>query len=151
MIHFIKTNSENSDFLAFVKELDADLKIRDGEEHAFYAQYNKVDKIKHVLLALENDIPVGCGAIKEYDSDTMEVKRMFVPPSQRGKGIASMLLKELEIWAKELRYKRCILETGKKQFEALGLYPKNDYKVIPNYGQYEFAENSVCFEKIISE
>jgi hypothetical protein len=53
----------------------------------------------------------------------------------------------LENWAGELSYAKCILETGKRQPEAIGLYKKNGYKLIPNYGQYAEAENSLCFEK----
>ena len=147
MITCIRSNSENKDFQNLVKELDADLKIRDGEEHGFYSQFNKIDTIKYVVVAYENNIVVGCGAIKAYSNDTVEVKRMYVPPHKRGKGIAAKVLSELENWAKELNYKRCILETGKKQPEAIRLYTKNGYVSIPNYGQYEGVENSVCFGK----
>jgi len=133
--------------MELVKELDSDLKIRDGEEHVFYAQFNKTDKINYVVVAYEEDIPVGCGALKEYSTDIMEVKRMFVRIDKRGKGIASRMLHELEIWSKELGYKKCVLETGNKQPEAIRLYEKNQYAIIPNYGQYKGVENSVCFEK----
>ena len=142
-----RTNPDNSDFMELVKELDSDLKIRDGEEHVFYAQFNKTDKINYVVVAYDGDIPVGCGALKEYSNGTMEVKRMFVRINKRGKGIASRILHELEIWSKELGYKKCVLETGKKQPEAIRLYEKNQYAIIPNYGQYKGVENSVCFEK----
>ena len=145
----IRTNSNNIDFQELVKELDADLKIRDGEEHAFFAQYNKIDLINHVVVAYMNDEAVGCGAIKQYDDDTMEVKRMFVKPTNRGNGIATMVLKEVENWTKELDFSKCILETGIKQPEAIALYQKNDYTQIPNYGQYETVESSICFEKIL--
>lgn len=147
MIHCIRTNSENQDFQSLVKKLDADLKIRDGEEHVFYAQYNKTDAIKHVIVAYDGEEAVGCGAIKEFSEDTMEVKRMYVEENKRGKGIASTILKELEQWALELKYRKCILETGNKQFEALSLYPKSGYHLIPNYAQYVGVDNSVCFEK----
>ncbi|MBI3234928.1 MAG: GNAT family N-acetyltransferase, partial [Bacteroidetes bacterium] len=103
----------------------------------------------YVVLAYINDIPVGCGAIKQYDEQTMEVKRTFVSPEYRKQGIASTVLLELEHWSKELGYNKCILETGKKQLEAIQLYHKNDYQVIPNYGQYIGVESSVCFEKLI--
>lgn len=149
MAHLKRTNSDDPDFVALVKLLDADLAIRDGEEHAFYAQYNKIDKIKHVVLAYENGQPLGCGAIKEFELGTMEVKRMYVSPRSRNKGIAGQLLKELENWAQELSYTRCILETGLKQPEAIGLYKKNGYRQIPNYGQYAGVENSVYFEKVL--
>ncbi|HSR40442.1 MAG TPA: GNAT family N-acetyltransferase [Phnomibacter sp.] len=147
-ISLLRTDSSHPDFIALVRQLDADLAIRDGDEHAFYAQFNKIDKIKHALVAYnESHEPIGCGAIKAFSSDAMEVKRMWVVPAFRGKGIASEILKALEDWARELGYRRCVLETGKKQVEAMHLYPKNGYQLIPNYGQYIGIENSVCFEK----
>ena len=145
-----RTNSDDLDFQKLVAELDKDLAIRDGEEHSFFAQFNKISTIKYVVLIYENDIAVGCGAIKEYEENTMEIKRMFVPQEKRGKGIASIVLKELENWAKELGNKKCILETGIKQPEAISLYKKNDFSIIKNYGQYAEVENSVCFEKSIN-
>lgn len=149
MIRIARTDSSNQDFIELVRHLDADLADRDGAEHPFYAQFNKIDKIKHVVVAYDDNQPVGCGAIKEYKPGTMEVKRMYTTPTSRGKGIATKVLTELEAWASELSYEKCILETGKKQPEAIGLYQKNGYKIIPNYGQYAEVENSVCFEKVI--
>ena len=151
MIHCIRTNSENKYFQELVRELDADLSIRDGEDHSFYSQFNKIDKIKYAIVAFDNEIPVGCGAIKEHSKDTMEVKRMYVYLNRRGQGIATKILKELELWAFELRYTKCLLETGKKQPEAIELYQKNGYGIIPNYGQYENVENSMCFEKMLTD
>ncbi len=149
MIICKRTSSENPDFQKLVKELDADLSERNGDQHGFYDQFNKIDSIKHAIVAYENEMPVGCGAIKEYSGDTMEVKRMYVPPANRGKGIASHVLSTLETWAGELNYKKCILETGEKQPEAIRLYKKNNYRIIPNYGQYEGVSNSICFEKTL--
>lgn len=147
MIQLIRTDSGNKDFIELVKHLDADLAEKDGDDHDFYNQFNKIDKIKFVVVAYENEQPLGCGAIKEYDFATMEVKRMFVHPENRGKGIASKILSELENWAKELSFAKCILETGKRQKEAIELYKKNNYQLISNYGQYIGVENSLCFEK----
>jgi len=147
MIKFIRTDSNNQDFIHLVKFLDADLAEKDGSEHAFYAQFNKLDKIKYVIVAYENENALGCGAIKEYAPNIMEVKRMYTTPDSRGKGIATMILSELEKWAAELSYPKCILETGKKQDDAIRLYNRNGYTRIPNYGQYEGMENSLCYEK----
>jgi putative acetyltransferase len=72
---------------------------------------------------------------------------MYVPPGYRKKGIATTILAELENWARELSCTRCVLETGKRQPEAIGLYKRNGYRLIPNYGQYAGVENSVCFGK----
>lgn len=149
MIRFSRTNSEDKDFRELVKELDADLSIRDGAEHSFYAQFNKIDMINHAIVAYEADVAVGCGAFKQYIDGVAEIKRMYVPPFKRGKGIASAVLKELENWAAECGYHKCILETGKKQPEAIALYKKNGYDIIPNFGQYANVDNSVCFEKMI--
>jgi GNAT superfamily N-acetyltransferase len=149
MISITRTNSDDQDFIQLVKHLDADLAERDGKDHSFYAQFNKIDRIKYVVVAYENDQPVACGAIKEYAPDTMEIKRMYTSPTSRGKGIASKVLQELEVWAAELSYEKCILETGKKQPEAIAFYKKSGYKIIPNYGQYAEVENSLCFEKYI--
>lgn len=151
MIRLLRTNSDNQDFIELVKCLDADLAGRDGKDHPFYAQFNKIDKIKFVVVAYENSKPVACGAIKEFSPEIMEVKRMYTSPESRGKGIAGKVLTELERWAFELSYKKCILETGKKQPEAIRLYKKNGYQIIPNYGQYAGIENSVCFEKKLNQ
>jgi len=149
MINLIRTDSSNKDFIDLVYLLDKELKIRDGEEHSFYAQYNKIDKIKNVVVAYIDNVAVGCGAIKEYEPGTMEIKRMFVKDDFRSKGIATFVLLELEKWTKELGFNKCILETGIKQPEAIRLYKKNNYSVISNYGQYAGVDNSVCMEKIL--
>jgi GNAT superfamily N-acetyltransferase len=149
MINCIRTNSDNEDFKKLVRQLDIDLSIRDGADHSFYAQFNKIDKIKYAIVAFDDELAVGCGAIKEYSQDFMEVKRMYVLPNRRGQGIATIILKELEQWAFDLKYRKCLLETGKKQPEAIELYKKNEYQIIPNFGQYKNVENSVCFEKIL--
>ncbi|MDE5419493.1 GNAT family N-acetyltransferase [Labilibaculum sp. DW002] len=147
MIQLKRTNSDNKYFIELVEILDADLKIRDGEDHSFYSQFNKIDHIKYVVIAYECGKPVGCGAIKEYAHNVMEIKRMFVLPETRGKGVASKVLMELEKWTCELSFSKCILETGVKQPEAIGLYYKSGYQLIPNYGQYAGVDTSVCFEK----
>jgi GNAT superfamily N-acetyltransferase len=149
MIKLVRTDSDNKDFILLVKHLDAELAVLDGDEHVFYAQLNKTDKIKHVIVAYENDKPISCGAIREYSPTIMEVKRMYTIPESRGKGIATKVLNELEKWTSELAYQKCILETGKRQPDAIWLYQKNGYKTIPNYGKYVEMENSVCFEKEI--
>jgi GNAT superfamily N-acetyltransferase len=147
----LRTNSDNKDFIKLVKLLDSDLAIRDGEDHAFYAQFNKIDSIKHVVVAYHNETLLGCGAIKAYSNDTMEIKRMYTTTESRGKGVASKILAELETWTAELNYKICVLETGIKQPEAIALYKKNGYIIIPSYGQYVDVVDSTCFEKRVSK
>ena len=147
MIQLTRTDSSNSDFIKLVEKLDAYLTLVDGDDHAFYDQYNGIEDIEYVIVAYEGNNAVGCGAIKEFEPGVMEVKRMYVTPETRGKGIASKILTELENWASELHSTKCILETGKRQVEAVQFYHKAGFKVIPNYGQYAEMENSICFEK----
>lgn len=149
MIRIVRTDSGNEDFIALVRRLDAELAERDGSEHSFYNQFNKIDKIKHAIVLYEDDRPIACGAIKEFEPGSMEVKRMYTLPEHRGKGIAANVLSELEKWSAELGYVKCVLETGKRQPEAIRLYEKSGYTSIPNYGQYVGIENSVCFQRIL--
>lgn len=147
MFKLKRTDSNNIDFIELVKLLDKDLAVSDGEDHDFYHQYNGIDTIKHAVVAYHGETPVACGALKQYDATTMEIKRMYTLPIVRGKGFATKILIELENWARDLGNKRCILETGKKQPNAIALYKKTAYTIIPNYDQYAGVDNSVCFEK----
>ena len=149
MINIIRTDSKNKDFSKLVKELDAYLKITDDDEHDFYNQFNSIDILNNVVIAYVNNKPAGCGTFKEFESSSVEIKRMFTQTEMRGNGIASEILKALELWASELNYKACVLETGIRQKEAVALYKKNNYKSITNYGQYVNMDNSLCFKKII--
>src|SRR5688500_11549604 len=126
-----RPSSTNADFLALVKRLDKELAVTDGDEHSFYDQFNKIADIKHVVILYENDIAVSCGALKQISLDSMEVKRMYTLSEYRGKGFASAILAELEKWASEEGYNKCILETGKRQPAAIRLYERNGYRVIP--------------------
>ncbi|HEY0977432.1 MAG TPA: GNAT family N-acetyltransferase [Flavobacteriales bacterium] len=146
-LQVVRTDATDPGFRALVAELDKDLAIRDGDDHAFFAQFNRLLDIRHVVVVRANGEAVGCGAFKPYADDAVEIKRMYVPPVHRKKGIASTILRELERWAASLGYKRCVLETGEKQPEAIGLYTKSGYRIIPNYGQYAEVESSVCFAK----
>ena len=149
MLHLVRTTSDHPDFRALVQLLDHDLAVRDGADHAFYAQFNKIDTIRHVIVAYRGGEPIGCGAFKPYGEKQVEIKRMYVQPTHRGQGVAPAVLAALETWADELGYRSCVLETGLKQPEAIRLYEKSGYQRIPNYGQYAGVENSVCMEKTL--
>jgi putative acetyltransferase len=146
---FKKTNAQDLDFKTLIKSLDQDLAITDGEEHGFYNQFNGTDNINHVLVAYENSIALSCGAFKIMDSKVVEIKRMYTVPSYRGKGLAALVLKNLEEWASKEGFKCCVLETGTRQIAAIRLYEKCGYQIIENYGQYKGVINSCCFEKAI--
>ncbi len=147
MLKLQKRSGDHPDFAGLVLFLDAYLAEKDGRDHDFYNQYNGISTIKYALVGYNENKPVACGAIKEFETKAMEVKRMFTLPEYRGKGIARQLLAELESWAAELGANRVVLETGRKQVEAISLYERSGYRRIPNYGQYIGIETSVCYEK----
>jgi putative acetyltransferase len=147
MIELLRTDSSHADFVMLVSALDAELALQNGDQHSFYHQFNGISMIRHAVVAYLEGKAVGCGAIKELAEDSMELKRMFTVPDFRGRGVASAVLAELERWATEMSYKRCMLETGLMQPKAIALYGRRGYVRIPNYGQYAGVENSICFEK----
>lgn len=148
-ITFRRTNGSNPKFLELVTLLDASLAKTDGDLHDFYNQFNGLENIKHVVVAYTENTPIACGAMKAFEKESAEVKRMFTIPTYRGKGIGSQILIQLELWAKELKYTSCVLETGKRQPDAIALYEKNGYQKTQQYGQYVGMENSLCFKKLI--
>lgn len=150
MYSHVRTTSENIDFIKLVQSLDKELSIRNGDKDAFYAQFNKIDLIKNVVLYYADQTPVGCGAFKEFSQKQVEIKRMYVLPAFRKHGIASAVLEQLEVWAYELGYNSCVLETGIMLPEAIQLYQKHGYQRIPNFGQYKGVDESVCFEKSLN-
>ncbi|MBA22800.1 MAG: GNAT family N-acetyltransferase [Flavobacteriales bacterium] len=145
----IRTDQNNVAFQLLVRSLNQELSIRDGKDHMFYSQFNGIENLKNVVVAYVNDVPVGCGAFKTFDKDIVEIKRMYTNPEGRQKGVASAVLRELETWMKDLKVPKCILETGKNLPEAVALYRKFKYQIIPNYEPYQNTENSICFEKKI--
>lgn len=146
-----RTEPGNDDFKKLVALLDADLKLRDGDKHAFFAQFNKLNLVQDAVVAYLNKEPVGCGALKKINEGTAEIKRMFVKPQYRGNGFAQYILAELERWAKEQGFTRCILETGKENRKAVRLYTLSGYKPIPNYDQYTDIEDSICMQKVFNK
>ncbi|HZY79317.1 MAG TPA: GNAT family N-acetyltransferase [Cyclobacteriaceae bacterium] len=149
MITVRRTDFTDSHFRTLTGMLDAELAVVDGEDHAFYMQFDGIENIKYAVVAYLDNEPVGCGAIKHFSDDCAEVKRMYVQMEHRRLGVASTVVRELETWAKELGYTACVLETGKRQPQAIGLYTRLGFKIIPNYGQYVGVDNSVCFRKSI--
>lgn len=142
-----RTTSDDPDFQKLVLLLDQFLHSKDDEDHDFYAQHNKTDHIKHVVVAYYENEAIGCGAFKVFDEKSVEIKRMFVADAFRSKGIASQIIDALELWAKEEQFNTYVLETGTNNPRAITLYRKLGYHIIPNYGPYEGVATSVCLKK----
>ena len=92
---------------------------------------------------------VSFGAFKFFENQTVEIKRMYTKKEFRGRNFSIMILIELENWALEEGFSKCILETGKRQKSAVKLYQKQGCNIIPNYGQCAEVENSICFKKVL--
>lgn len=147
MLEIRRTNSDNPDFPLLTQQLDVTLCEIYGTKQEDYEQYNRIVNLPTVVLAYLDNVPVGCGCFKIFNQDSIEIKRMYVVPEHRGKGVASRMLYELETWAIELNYTYAALETGKKQLEAISLYQNLGYTITNNYGQYDGNDNSICMLK----
>ena len=146
MIRVVRTNSKNPEFEGLVQLLNLDLAKRDGATHPL-SEFNDISNLNHVVLALIKDKAIGCGAISEYDSNSMEIKRMYVSIEARGQRIGAKILSELENWSKELGKSKCVLFMGSKQPEASKLYQRNNYVLIEKYGKLKGIIDSICLAK----
>lgn len=144
----IRTDTQDQKVKRLISLLDQSLRASYGDYQDNYAPHNQFEEPIKAILLVENHQAVACGAFKEFpEKKDIEVKRMFVHPDYRGKGLSKIVLSNLESWAKELGYRRAILETGTKQFAAIHLYRKTGYSDIPCYGPYVGLLYSICMEK----
>lgn len=146
---FEHTDGTNKDFVELCHELDAYLNdIVGGEENrAEYIPYNSLDDIHDAFVVYNGAQAVGCASIKRYDDESAEVKRVFIREEYRGQGISKKLMELLEQTAREQGYSSLLLESGEILVEAMALYRKIGFKVIPNYGPYVDMPESVCMKK----
>ncbi|MBN8878925.1 MAG: GNAT family N-acetyltransferase [Sphingobacteriales bacterium] len=147
MFELKRTNNKDPDFLYLIPLLDKDLRSRYQALQDVYDQHNIVVNVDTVVIAYGGGQAVGCGCFKKLNDSTVEIKRMYVKPEYRRQGISSAVLNELETWALESGYSEAVLETGNQQDEAIALYKKQGYEVIPNYPPYEAMETSICMKK----
>lgn len=145
-IKFVRCDGQNGDFLENCRLLDADLDRRVGKviQREKYAKFNLTDKISEAIVIYEDGKPVGGGAIRKYDDDTTELKRVFVHPENQGMGLGTKLVQELIKWAKELGFSNMVLETGMLLVESRAVYKKCGFEVIENYGPYVNIPESLC-------
>ncbi len=148
-IVFLRCSGNNKDFIENCRLLDEDLDLRVGKimKRDKYAQYNLIDKINEAIVVYRGNHPIGGGSIRPYDENTVELKRVFVIPTEQGKGIGTELVSKLIEWAKELGYKKMILETGEFLAESCHVYSKLGFKKISNYGVYVDMPESFCMGK----
>lgn len=149
MITLRRVRADDDDFNTLITELDSELRERYGETQIRFDGLNRVPEDAHVVVAYNEKEPAGCGCFKSAGDGVVELKRMFVRHSFRGRGISKLICGELEKWAVDLRYQRIILETGVRQPEAISLYESVGFRRIGNYGEYQGNGMSVCMEKVL--
>lgn len=145
---------------ALVRRLWDDLTVRYAEDvvevdgpdgaDAFHAEVDAertAAPLGAFLVARRDGRAVGCGALKPWAGDRTvgEIKRMYVDPAERGRGLARALLGRLVERAGRLGYRRLHLETGLRQPEAIALYESAGWTRIPPYGRYRDDALTVCF------
>lgn len=146
-LNILNIDSTNIDFKKLIELLDDDLNERYGELQKQYNNHNKVDYINDVIIIYKDEVPVACGAFKEHNTDSIELKRIFVKKENRRQGLSKLIIYELEKLGRNKGYKYAFLETGIKQYEAINLYKNTGYEIIENYEPYIGNANSVCMKK----
>ncbi|KAA0990088.1 GNAT family N-acetyltransferase [Dyadobacter aurulentus] len=147
MIGIIRTNSDNPDFKKLTDKLDDELCLIYNTKKEDFEEYNRIVDLDTVVLAYEDKKVTGCGCFKTLNDATIELKRMYVEPEFRGRGIASALVAEIEKWAMEKGYHSAFLETGNGQPQAIALYRKLGYSQVTDLMQYAVSDYSVCLQK----
>jgi GNAT superfamily N-acetyltransferase len=142
-----RTSGSDPDFLLLITKSDAFYRDQFGDGMDYFEPFNKVDPNTNALVLYDDNIPIACGAFRQFDHETVEIKRMYVLPDKRKKGVATKVLLELEQWAKENGYTASTLETSISLKDAISLYQKQGYTPIENWGQYIGIETSICLRK----
>ncbi|WP_314002666.1 GNAT family N-acetyltransferase [uncultured Paenibacillus sp.] len=147
-IELVQAAADNADLAKLIAKLDAYLLEQYPPDEIFGVDFDDpdVEEITFIVAYL-GGVPVGCGATRPLDRDNTELKRFFVDPVYRNKGVAQLILGELEARAKRAGFIFIKLEAGEKQFEALNFYRKHGYYPIDRFGEYVACESSVCYEK----
>lgn len=131
-----------------IAELDAEIEKRYPGEPVNGVEPNEFRASGgYFVIGYWDTQAVGCGAFRPYDKATVEIKRMFVAPHFRGRGIARAILNAVEAEARKRGYERSILETANRQPEAVAFYRSCGYRDIPKYGHYVDSARSLCFGK----
>jgi len=138
-------------FRSLITELDRELRSETSAHDEIFITHNIVPDHVHVVLALLGEQAVGCACLRALNKEAVELKRMFVLPEHRGKGLSRRILEDLELWAKEMKYRAIRLETGHFLKAAHSLYRSSGFRTIENYGPYKGIAESLCFEKVLEE
>lgn len=142
-----RTTASDPRLVPLIAELDADLRERYGEAQNTYAPMNLIADASPFVIALDADWPIGCGTFRAFDATRVEIKRMFVAPAARRRGVAAAILTAVEAWAREQGFPTAILETGIFQHEAISFYHRAGYVDTEAFGTYVGMPLSRCMRK----
>lgn len=143
-------DARNTDYLMLAQKLDEYYFTLVGDVQLRYAEANRPENMACLIVAYDNDIPVGCGCWKRVNQTTAEVKRIFVMPEYRCQGVASAIIRKLEGSIAQAGYSHIILETARTTSDSKALYLSLGYQEIDYFGSPAGAENCLCFEKKVN-
>jgi GNAT superfamily N-acetyltransferase len=149
-IRIVREEITSATASGLILALNRELSARYAEEGATHFRLDPDEVAEErgaFLVAYADGGTLGCGAIRRIDPETAEIKRMYVVPEARGRGVGRMMLVALEAEARRLGVKRILLETGVRQLEALALYAQAGFTRIPAFGEYVGSPLSICMEK----
>ena len=146
-MRIVNVKADDADAVMLMDELSETLEKITGNSgrHSFNSKDVTTDRSVFAVAYDDNGNPLGCGAIRPYDDETAEVKRMYA--KSKGKSVGTEILTYLEQQAKAMGYSRLCLETRVVNERAVSFYKKRGYKVIENYGKYKNHSEAICFEK----
>ena len=146
-VELSRSPAPTDDFLAVMAHLDDELAKLNGCQQQTYAGYNKPVGLALVVVAYDSGLPVAIGAYKVRDDSRAEIKRMFVEPSHRGRGLSRQVLAALEAAIAEAGLGSIVLETSRHFEAANGLYRNSGYRPIANFPPYQNLADSTCYQK----
>jgi len=143
-------NAVTPDFVRLTEDLDQELFVKLGEAQKAYHGFNRLAGINDVVLAYQGTEAVGCASFKDHDGTAAEVKRVFVRPEYRGRGISKELMARIEQRVLARGFQTILVETSRSFAAAVGLYRALGYQVIDNYPPYDAMAESICFWKALA-
>ena len=148
-IRYIRTDGTNKDFAEFYRLTEEFYSSLVGGEknRKGFVPFNASAMIPDVIIAYDGEKAVACAGLKKYDETSTEIKRVWVQPEYRGRHIASELMSMVEHIAREQGFERLILQTRPQMTEAVKMYEKRGYILIPNYPPYDSLKGAVCYAK----
>ena len=150
-LRLVWTDGNDPDFRRFYADTEQFYnEIAGGaEKRQAFIPHNLSGSIPDAVIAYAGDNAAGCCGLRPYSEDAVEIKRLWVDPACRGRGIAGRIMEAVEARARKLGFERAILQTRPSMKAAVALYTRRGYRQIPNYPPYDKLEGAVCMGKLL--